>query len=162
MSDAPLLARPNLTLLVTWLRLGAATIAGLQAFLGAAMTGVAALGAIAGAAFQWSMCSGGESCDGLGVLFIKATLLVALVFVTLVVAPGAVAVGLLRNRRLAPRAGVPIELILAVVTGTWLAVQQPPLLLTYVVGIPIAALTAALLMAGYLLALRISIGRANP
>ena len=162
MTTAPLVARTNLVWLSRWLRLGAAAIAGLQALFGTAMTAAATLGAIAGIAFQWSMCSGGESCDGGGLLLIKATLLVAVVLVTLAIAPGLVAVGLLRNRRWAPYAGVVIELILAVVTGVWLAIQQPALPVTYLVGIPLAAVTAALLMAGYLLALRVSSGEVEP
>jgi hypothetical protein len=147
-------------LLSRWLRLGAVAIAGIQALFGAAMTAAATLGAIVGVGFEWSMCTGGASCDSPGVLLTKATLLVALVLVTLVVAPVVVAVGLLRNRCWAPYAGVVIELILAAVTGIWLAIQQPPLPVTDVVGIPLAAAIAALLIAAHLVLRRVSKGMA--
>jgi hypothetical protein len=83
---------------------------------------------------------------------------VALFLVTLIIAPGLVALGLLTNRHWAPYAGVLIELILAVLTGIWLAMQLPALLVTYVVTIPMAAITAALLMAGLLLVRKVSHG----
>jgi hypothetical protein len=97
-----------------------------------------------------------SNCDSLGVLITKATLLLALVLVTLVIAPGLVAESLLTNRRWAPYTGVVIELILAVLTGVWLATQEPALLMSYVVAIPLVAVTAALLMAGLLLTRRVS------
>lgn len=107
--------------------------------------------------FLGSMCTT-NSCDSLGVLIAKATLLVALFLLTLVIAPSLVALGLLTNRHWAPYAGVLIELILAAVTGIWLATQLPALLVTYVVTIPLAALTAAMFSAGLLLARRGSHG----
>jgi hypothetical protein len=137
------------------LRFGAAAIAGLQALFGLAMTAAATLGAIAGVGFEGSMCTT-SNCDSLGVLITKATLLVALVLVTLAIAPGLVAVSLLTNRGWAPYAGLVIELILAVLTGTWLATQEPALPVIDVVGIPLAAVTAALLMAGLLITRRVS------
>jgi hypothetical protein len=147
--------RTNLTVLSKLFRFGAAAIAGLQTLFGLAMTAVATLAAIAGVGFEGSMCTT-SNCDSLGVLITKATLLLALVLVTLVIAPGLVAESLLTNRRWAPYTGVVIELILAVLTGVWLATQEPALLMSYVVVIPLVAVTAALLMAGLLLTRRVS------
>lgn len=138
-----------------FLRFGAAAIAGFQALAGLAMTALVTLGAIVGVGFVGAMCTSGN-CDSLGLLITKATILVALVLVTLAIAPGVVAVGLLENRAWAPYAGVVIELMLAVLTGIWLVGQEPAPTLTYVVSLPLVAATAALLMAGLLLARRVS------
>jgi hypothetical protein len=157
MSAAPAPAQSNLIALDRLLRLSAAAIAGLQALAGLAVTAAATLGAIMAVGFLGSMCTT-SNCDSLGVLIAKATPLVALFLVTLIIAPGLVALGLLTNRHWAPYAGVLIELILAVVTGIWLAMQLPALLVTYVVAIPMAAITATLLMAGLLLVRKVSHG----
>jgi hypothetical protein len=157
MSAAPAPAQSNLIALDRLLRLSAAAIAGLQALAGLAVTAAATLGAIMAVGFLGSMCTP-SNCDSLGVLIAKATPLVALFLVTLIIAPGLVALGLLTNRHWAPYAGVLIELILAVFTGIWLAMQLPALLVTYVVAIPMAAITATLLMAGLLLVRKVSHG----
>lgn|GEM_PF-6901754 len=155
MADAPVLRR--------WLAFGGAAIAGLQALVGTAMTAAAALGAVAGVGFTNSMCTGGLGCEGLGTLLAKAALLVALVGLVLVVAPGTVAIGLLKSRRWAPGAGIAIELALAAGTGAWLADQQPALPAYYTLGIPIVAGVAAALIAGSVFAHRfLGEGRGMP
>jgi hypothetical protein len=130
------------------LALIAALIAGLQTLFGAAMTAAAALGVLAGVAFGSVMCTGGQGCENPSALFATGVLVVVVVALLLVVAPGVIAIGLVRNRRWAPLAGVVVELATAGGAGLWLALQKPPLPDYYVLGIPAVALVAAALMAG--------------
>jgi hypothetical protein len=130
------------------LALVAALIAGLQTLFGAAMTAAAALGVLAGVAFGYSTCTGGQGCESPSGLFAQGILVVAVVALVLVVAPGIIAVGLVRNRRWAPPAGIVVELATAGGAGLWLALQKPVLPDYYVLGIPGVALVAAALMAG--------------
>lgn len=142
-------------MLSKWLAFGAAAIAGLQALFGAAMTAAAALGAVLGVGFSYAMCTGGVGCEGLSMLLAKGALIVAWVGLALAVAPGTVAVGLLKNRPWAPAAGLAIELTLAAGTGAWLATQQPALPAYYALGIPIVAVVAAALIAASIIARRV-------
>lgn len=135
----------------SWVSLGAALIAGLQAIFGAAMAAAAALGVGAGVGFGYAMCSGGSGCESEATLLAKGALLLALVASVLVVAPSAVAIGLVRNRRWAPRVGVVVELTFAAASGLWLALQQPTAGDLYWFGIPAVALVAAALMTGLLM-----------
>jgi len=130
------------------LALIAALIAGLQTLFGAAMTAAAALGVLAGVAFGSVMCTGGQGCENPSALFATGVLVVVGVALLLVVAPGVIAVGLVRNRRWAPPAGIVVEMATAGGAGLWLALQKPPLPDYYVLGIPTVALVAAALMAG--------------
>jgi hypothetical protein len=132
------------------LALVAALIAGLQTLFGAAMTSAAALGVLAGVAFGYSTCTGGQGCESPSGLVAKGILVVAVVAILLAVAPGVIAVGLVRNRRWAPLAGIVVELATAAGAGLWLALQQPALPDYYVLGIPAVALVAAALMAALL------------
>lgn len=132
------------------LALVAAVIAGLQTLFGAAMTAAAALGVLAGVAFGYSTCTGGQGCESSSGLFAKGVLVVAVVAIVLAVAPGVIAVGLVRNRRWAPLAGIVVELATAGGAGLWLALQKPALPDYYVLGIPAVALVAAALMAALL------------
>ena len=132
------------------LALVAALIAGLQTLFGAAMAAAAALGVLAGVAFGSVMCTGGQGCENPSALFAKAVLIVVVVALLLVVAPGVVAIGLVRNRRWAPPAGIVVEMATAGGAGLWLALQKPPLPDYYVLGIPAVALLAAALMAAVL------------
>ena len=131
----------------------AALIAGLQALFGAAMTAAAALGVLAGVAFGYSTCTGGQGCESPSTLFATGVLVVAGVALVLVVAPGVIAIGVVRNRRWAGPAGILVELAIAGGAGLWLALQKPALPDYYVLGIPGVALVAAALM-GALLASR--------
>jgi hypothetical protein len=132
------------------LALIAALIAGLQTLFGAAMTAAAALGVLAGVAFGSVMCTGGQGCENPSALFATGVLVVVGVALLLVVAPGIIAVGLVRNRRWAAPAGIVVELATAGGAGLWLALQKPPLPDYYVLGIPAVALLAAALMAALL------------
>jgi hypothetical protein len=132
------------------LALIAALIAGLQTLFGAAMTAAAALGVLAGVAFGSVMCTGGQGCENPSALFATGVLVVVGVALLLVVAPGVIAVGLVRNRRWAAPAGIVVELATAGGAGLWLALQKPPLPDYYVLGIPAVALLAAALMAALL------------
>ena len=132
------------------LALIAALIAGLQTLFGAAMTAAAALGVLAGVAFGSVMCTGGQGCENQSALFATGVLVVVGVALLLVVAPGVIAVGLVRNRRWAAPAGIVVELATAGGAGLWLALQKPPLPDYYVLGIPAVALLAAALMAALL------------
>ena len=129
------------------LALIAALIAGLQTLFGAAMTAAAALGVLAGVAFGSVMCTSDQGCENPSALFATGVLVVVGVALVLVVAPGVIAVGLVRNRRWAPPAGIVVELATAGGAGLWLALQKPPLPDYYVLGIPAVALLAAALMA---------------
>jgi hypothetical protein len=129
------------------LALLAALIAGLQTLFGAAMTAAAALGVLAGVAFGSSLCTGGQGCENPSALFAKGVVVVAVVALVLVVAPGVIAIGLVRNRRWAAPAGIVVELATAGGAGLWLALQKPDLPDYYVLGIPAVALVAAALMA---------------
>ena len=132
------------------LALIAALIVGLQTLFGAAMTAAAALGVLAGVAFGSVMCTGGQGCENPSALFATGVLVVVGVALLLVVAPGVIAVGLVRNRRWAAPAGIVVELATAGGAGLWLALQKPPLPDYYVLGIPAVALLAAALMAALL------------
>ncbi len=128
----------------------AALIAGLQTLFGAAMTAAAALGVLAGVAFGSALCTGGQGCENPSALFAKGVAVVAAVALVLVLAPGVIAIGLVRNRRWAAPAGIVVELATAGGAGLWLALQKPVLPDYYVLGIPAVALVAAALMAAFL------------
>lgn len=126
----------------------AALIAGLQTLFGAVMSLTAGFGVVAGVGFSYAMCTDGHGCESPTTLLAKGALLVTVVVLLLAVAPGVVAIGLVKNRRWAPLAGTVVELALAAGIGLWLVLQKPPLPDYYVVGIPAVALVAAVLMGG--------------